>query len=99
MNGDRSSSPRGKITIELSDDYGFRKQTLNNLYTYARRWVTTVIAIAPLDVKGLLQTYLSEYDDTGAYGHVSLGRSFALRWVRSYRRWTNDCKRLIEPMK
>ena len=71
-------SARGKITIELSDDYGFRKQTLNNLYTYARRWVTTVIAIAPLDVKGLLQTYLSEYDDTGAYGHVSLGRSFAL---------------------
>lgn len=25
-----------------------------------------------------LQTYLSEYDDDGAYGHVSLGRSFAL---------------------
>ena len=72
------TSARGKITIELSDDYGFRKQTLNILYTWARRWVTTVIAIAPLDVKGLMQTYLSEYDDTGAYGHVSLGRSFAL---------------------
>ena len=24
------------------------------------------------------KTYLSEYDDDGAYGHVSLGRSFAL---------------------
>jgi hypothetical protein len=31
-----------------------------------------------LDVKGLLQTYLSEYDDDGGYGHISLGRSFAL---------------------
>ncbi len=72
------TSARGKITIELSDNYGFRKQTLNSLYISARRWVTTVMAIAPLDVKGLLQTYLSEYDDTGAYGHVSLGRSFAL---------------------
>lgn len=24
------------------------------------------------------QTYLSDYDDDGAYGHVALGRSFAL---------------------
>lgn len=72
------TSARGKVTIELSDDYGFRRQTLNNLYKKAKGWVTTVINIAPLDVKGLLQTYLSEYDDDGAYGHVSLGRSFAL---------------------
>lgn len=72
------TSPRGKITLELSDDYAFRKRTLNTFYIEARKWVTVVLAIAPLDVKGLLQTYLSEYDDTGAYGHVSLGRSFAL---------------------
>lgn len=72
------TSTRGKITIELSDDFAFRKLTLNNLYNDAKRWVTTVMGVAPLDVKGLLQTYLSEFDDTGAYGHVSLGRSFAL---------------------
>lgn len=72
------SSQRGKVTVELSDDYAFRKRTLDTLLVAARRWMTTVISIAPLDVKGLLQTYLSEYDDTGAYGHVSLGRSFAL---------------------
>jgi phosphatidylinositol 4-kinase len=72
------TSARGKITIDLSDDYSFRKRTLNRLYANARKWVTDVMGIAPLDVKGLLQTYLSEYDDTGAYGHVALGRSFAL---------------------
>jgi phosphatidylinositol 4-kinase A len=72
------TSTRRKITLELSDDYTFRKRTLNTLYTEARKWVIAVLAVAPLDVKGLLQTYLSEYDDTGAYGHVSLGRSFAL---------------------
>jgi phosphatidylinositol 4-kinase len=33
---------------------------------------------APLDVKGLLQTYLSEFDDEASFGHMSLGRSFAL---------------------
>jgi phosphatidylinositol 4-kinase len=72
------TSARGKITIELSDDYAFRKRTLNRLYANARKWVTDVMGIAPLDVKGLLQTYLSEFDDTGAYGHIALGRSFAL---------------------
>ena len=72
------TSTRGKITIELSDDYAFRRRTLHNLLSDARKWVAMVMGVAPLDVKGLLQTYLSEFDDTGAYGHVSLGRSFAL---------------------
>lgn len=71
-------SVRGRVSVELSDDYSLRRNTLNSLYTRAKTWVTAVISIAPLDVKGLLQTYLSEYDDEGAYGHVSLGRSFAL---------------------
>lgn len=72
------TSARGKVSVELSDDYEFRRRTLNAFYKRAKTWVTTVIAIAPLDVKGLLQTYLSEYDDDGAYGHVLLGRSFAV---------------------
>ena len=71
-------SVRGRVSVELSDDYDHRRSTLNSLYRRAKKWVTAVINIAPLDVKGLLQTYLSEYDDEGAYGHVSLGRSFAL---------------------
>lgn len=71
------TSVRGKVAIELSDDYALRRRTLNNLYRKAKIWVTSVISIAPLDIKGLLQTYLSEYDDDGAYGHISLGRSFA----------------------
>ena len=72
------TSARGKVTVELSDDFDLRRRTLNHLYKKAKGWVTAVINIAPLDIKGLLQTYLSEYDDDGAYGHVSLGRSFAL---------------------
>ncbi|RDL34611.1 Phosphatidylinositol 4-kinase STT4 [Venustampulla echinocandica] len=71
------TSARRKVTVELSDDYNLRRRTLNNLYKRAKGWVTSVINIAPLDVKGLLQTYLSDYDDDGAYGYISLGRSFA----------------------
>lgn len=72
------SSLRGQVSVELSDDYGLRRDTLNSLYRKAKVWVARVINIAPLDIKGLLQTYLSEYEDDGAYGHVALGRSFAV---------------------
>ena len=73
------TSELGKVTLELSDDYIFRRQTLSNLYQKAQSWVPLVLNLAPADVKGLLQTYLSEFDDEGAYGHVSLGRSFAMK--------------------
>ncbi|KAL9042174.1 MAG: hypothetical protein Q9180_000786 [Flavoplaca navasiana] len=71
-------SGRGEIEVELSDDFELRKTTLNAFYRRAKSWVMNVISIAPLDVKGLLQTYLAEYADDGAYGHVSMGRSFAV---------------------
>ncbi|KAI9674504.1 MAG: phosphatidylinositol-4- kinase [Caeruleum heppii] len=74
----RFSSTRAQISVELSDDYALRRATLDALYQRAKGWMMRVMNIAPLDVKGLLQTYLSEYDDDGAYGHVSLGRSFAV---------------------
>ncbi|KAI0203958.1 phosphatidylinositol 3 [Astrocystis sublimbata] len=72
------TSKLGNVVVELSDDYTFRKATLNNLYKQAKSWVSLAINLAPADVKGLLQTYLSEFDDEGAYGHMSLGRSFAV---------------------
>ncbi|RFU75600.1 phosphatidylinositol 4-kinase [Trichoderma arundinaceum] len=72
------SSKLGDVTLELSDDYDFRRWTLDILNRKAKAWVIAAINLAPLDVKGLLQTYLSEFEDDGAYGHVSLGRSFAL---------------------
>lgn len=71
-------SPMGIVTVELPDNYALRKATLNRFLERARAWVTAVLNIAPLDIKGLLQTYLSEYDDDGGYGHISMGRSFAL---------------------
>lgn len=72
------SSDLGNVKVELSDDYDFRRWTLDILNRKAKGWVNTAINLAPLDVKGLLQTYLSEFNDDGAYGHISLGRSFAL---------------------
>ncbi|TDZ22058.1 Phosphatidylinositol 4-kinase STT4 [Colletotrichum orbiculare MAFF 240422] len=72
------TSSLGDVSVELSDDYSFRRHTLDILNRKAKAWVSSVISLAPLDIKGLLQTYLSEFDDEGAYGHISLGRSFAI---------------------
>ncbi|CAM1507129.1 Fc.00g067700.m01.CDS01 [Cosmosporella sp. VM-42] len=72
------TSDLGNVTVQLSDDYDFRRWTIDILRRKAKVWLNAAINLAPLDVKGLLQTYLSEFDDEGAYGHISLGRSFAL---------------------
>ncbi|KAL9127379.1 MAG: hypothetical protein Q9217_003735 [Psora testacea] len=57
----RYTSARGQVSVELSDDYDLRRNTLNGLYRRARSWVTAVINIAPLDVKGLLQVRSSQW--------------------------------------
>jgi phosphatidylinositol 4-kinase len=71
-------SSRGDIVVELSDDYQFRQFTLESLYRKAKTWLAKAINIAPADVKGLLQTYLSIPSEESVYGHMSLGRSFAV---------------------
>ncbi|KAJ4295778.1 phosphatidylinositol-4- kinase [Collariella sp. IMI 366227] len=71
-------SSRGDVVVELSDDYHFRQLTLESLHKKAKVWLARAINIAPADVKGLLQTYLSGFDDETGYGHMSLGRSFAV---------------------
>ncbi|EME39585.1 hypothetical protein DOTSEDRAFT_91884 [Dothistroma septosporum NZE10] len=72
------SSQRGNVSIQLGDDVHDRQTTLTAFHQRCRAWVTKAIAVAPLDVKGLLQAYLEEYEDDGAYGHIALGRSFAV---------------------
>lgn len=47
--------PKSNITVQLSDDYAFRRSTLKTIQAHARVWVTRAINFAPLDVKGLLQ--------------------------------------------
>jgi phosphatidylinositol 4-kinase A len=52
------SSVRAGVTVQLSDGYEVRRETLNAFAKSARIWVMRVMDIAPLDVKGLLQVCL-----------------------------------------
>ncbi|KAL3477837.1 hypothetical protein BJX99DRAFT_225404 [Aspergillus californicus] len=72
------TSSLGLVNIDLPDSYGFRRKSLDMLLERAKAWVSAVMDIAPLDVKGLLQAYLSASDDNDGNGEVSMGRSFAL---------------------
>ena len=48
-------SALGKVKLELSDDYEFRRKTLELFYRRSKMWIMMIINVAPLDVKGLLQ--------------------------------------------
>ncbi|CAK4015158.1 Phosphatidylinositol 4-kinase stt4 [Lecanosticta acicola] len=72
------SSLKGNVSVQLSDDVAYRKGTLSSFHQRGRVWVAKAIDVAPLDVKGLLQAYLEDYEDDGAYGHIALGRSLAV---------------------
>lgn len=52
------TSPRGLVHVDLPDNYSFRRATLEMFHERARAWVATVMDIAPLDAKGLLQVCL-----------------------------------------
>ena len=71
-------SEKGNVTIQISDDVHYRQSTLSNFHQRCRSWVSKAIDVAPLDVKGHLQAYLEDYEDEGSYGHIALGRSFAV---------------------
>lgn len=49
------TSPMGIVTVDLPDNYVFRRKTLDVFLERATAWVTAVMNIAPLDIKGLLQ--------------------------------------------
>ncbi|KAL4880003.1 hypothetical protein BJY04DRAFT_192115 [Aspergillus karnatakaensis] len=72
------TSPIGLVQVDLPDNYGYRRKTLDVLLERARAWITAAMDISSLDVKGLLQTYLSASDDSDSNGDISMGRSFAL---------------------
>lgn len=72
------SSQKGNVSIQVSDDAQFRQTTMTNFHQKCRLWVSRAIEVAALDVKGMLQAYLEDYEDDGSYGHIALGRSFAV---------------------
>lgn len=49
------TSPREMVKVDLPDNYSFRRKTFDTFLEHARIWLSVVMNIAPLDVKGILQ--------------------------------------------
>lgn len=65
------------VTIELGDSYTYRREVCTRLFESARKWLQTTLTRAPIEVSGILQDYLTEFNryenDT-----VHMGRALAL---------------------
>ncbi|CAO3637256.1 unnamed protein product [Cunninghamella echinulata] len=75
------TSSRANVTVELGDSFTYRKELCTQFYENARKWLHLAVDRAPLEIAGLLQSYLAGFDRFDSYtpldvGHV--GRSLAI---------------------
>lgn len=69
------------MTLELGDSYAYRRDICTRLYESAKKWLRISMDRAPLEINGLLQDYLSEFDrfvPGQPIDAVHMGRSLAL---------------------
>lgn len=75
------TSTRVNVTLELGDSYAYRREICTRLYESAKKWLRISMDRAPLEINGLLQDYLSEFDrfvPGQPIDAVHVGRSLAL---------------------
>lgn len=75
------SSPKVGVTLELGDSYVYRREITTKLYESARKWLRLSLDRSPMELNGLLQDYLSEFDcyqPNQPMDVVHVGRSIAL---------------------
>ncbi|CAG8512007.1 16686_t:CDS:10 [Gigaspora margarita] len=81
------------VTLDLPDSYIYRREVLSQLCENAKKWLSLAMARAPLEVRGLLENYLSEYDPYNSDNPVHMGRSFAFEIAKGFSK--NDYKSAI----
>ncbi|SPO37665.1 related to phosphatidylinositol-4-kinase [Pseudozyma flocculosa] len=76
-------SERANLSFELSDSYSQRNEILARFLERARRYLGVVLGLAPVELHGILQRYLSTFDDSTLPGRTELGKSVALDYARA----------------
>ncbi|KAI8342828.1 hypothetical protein BC941DRAFT_509709 [Chlamydoabsidia padenii] len=74
------TSKRVNVTIELGDSFDYRRMICNDFSDYATKWLMLSLDCCPMEVNGLLQDYLAEFNAC-QYGMdaAHMGRTIALR--------------------
>jgi phosphatidylinositol 4-kinase len=73
-----TSPPETNITLELSDSYEHRRDTMRRLMERSRAWAEFVLSVMSNDLKSLLTAYLASKGEYRPISHVALGCTFAM---------------------
>lgn len=76
-------SPRAGIAFDLSDDYTQREDILRAFLQLSRKYLSMALAVAPVELKSLLEEYLSDGDGSSSGAYTELGKSVAAEMARS----------------
>ncbi|RUP48544.1 hypothetical protein BC936DRAFT_144422, partial [Jimgerdemannia flammicorona] len=84
------TSPKVGVTLEIGDSYTYRKDICAVFYESSKKWLLLAVNRAPMELNGLLQDYLAEFDQFQSAmppDTVHMGRSLALEVGRAVT-WT-----------
>lgn len=76
-------SERADISFDLSDSYAQRSDILTQFLQRSRSYLNLIMGLAPVELQGILQRYLSTFDDSSLPGRSELGKSLAVDYARS----------------
>lgn len=76
-------SERAGVEFDLSDSYAQRNEILTQFLAKSREYLSLVMALAPLELQGILERYLGTFDDSILPDRSELGKSVALEYARS----------------
>ena len=76
-------SERANVSFDLSDSYTQRNEILSQFLAKSREYLSLVLALAPLELQGILERYLGTFDDSILPDRSELGKSVALEYARS----------------
>ncbi|ABN68241.2 phosphatidylinositol-4- kinase involved in protein kinase C pathway [Scheffersomyces stipitis CBS 6054] len=74
---------RTGIRISLSDSYKWRNETFNRLHEKSKHWLKLVLHKSSVDVKSLIQSYVTEGERFQSAKRLDFGVSFALEMAGS----------------
>jgi phosphatidylinositol 4-kinase len=80
------TSALSSISLELSDSYEQRRNSLKRLFTSAHQWLKIVLDVSTYDLKSLLSAYLAERGQFRPINDVALGCSIAAEYGGSISR-------------
>ncbi|KAK6453831.1 phosphatidylinositol-4 kinase [Scheffersomyces xylosifermentans] len=74
---------RTGIHLSLSDSYKWRNETFDRFHEKSKHWVKLILLKSTVDVKSLIQSYVSEVDRFQSNKRIDFGVSFALEMAGS----------------